>query len=141
MFNNEQLREHSLANKLYERFRLFFWGRTIDIETFRVLVPDEDGDKRFVFESIYSGDAQLNADDEHGDPPPAPERSVKYYFVDHDHPIVFVNTSNHAMAEHDTNDRLWKWEYVPWVEDAPIRLGGKTREELDRTFRPFWKIW
>jgi hypothetical protein len=38
-----------------------------------------------------------------------PGVSVKYYFMDWNHPVVFFNTSNHAMAEHDTNDRVWKW--------------------------------
>ena len=43
--------------------------------------------------------------------------------------MVFVNTSNHAMAEHDANHELWKWEYVPglmdylnrWMKDLSIQ--------------------
>ena len=141
MFNNEQLREHAIANELYERFRLWFWGRTIDIETFKILIPKDIGDNSYVFELIYSGDAQLNVDGKHGDPPIAPERRIKYYLVNNNHPVVFVNTSNHAMAEHDTNHRLWKWEYIPWVENAPIRLGSKTRKEIDKEFKPLWRFW
>jgi len=141
MFNNEQLREHYLLNKVYERFRLLAYGRTFDLETFRILIPRELDEKKYVFESIYSDDAQLNVDNKHGDPPIAPERKIKYYFVNDSRPVVFVNTSNHAMAEHDTNERLWKWEYIPGTENAPIKLGSKTREEIDREFKPFWKIW
>jgi hypothetical protein len=44
------------------------------------------------------------------------------------------------MAEHDTNHRLWKWEYVPWVKNAPIKLGDETREEIENQFRPILKI-
>lgn len=141
IFNNEQLRDHAIANEFYERFRLFFWGRTLDIETFRILVPKEINDKKFVFKLIYSDDAQLNVDDKHGDPPIAPKRRIKYFFVNQNHPVVFVNTSNHAMAEHDTNDRLWKWEYIPWAADAPIKLGNKTRKKINREFKPIWKFW
>jgi hypothetical protein len=141
MFNNEQLREHAIANELYELFRLFFWGRTIDIETFKILIPKDIGENSYVFERIYSGDAQLFVDDKHGDPPIAPERRIKYYLVNNNHPVVFVNTSNHAMAERDTNHRIWKWEYVPWVKNAPIRRGCKTRKEIDKEFKPFWKFW
>ena len=141
IFANEQLRQHAIFNKIYELYRWFAYGRTKDIETIKILVPREDDQKKFVFESIYSGDAEINVDDQHGDPPIAPERRVKYYFVNHRRPIVFVNTSNHAMAERDTNKRIWKWEYIPGIENAPIILGSKTREELDREYKPFWKIW
>ena len=67
---------------------------------------------------------EMNADSIHGDetPPPAPKHPIKYYFVNHQHPVVFINTSNHAMAEYDTNDRIWKWEYIPWLNDAPVKL-------------------
>ena len=79
----------------------------------------------------------MNADSIHGDktPPPAPEHPIKYYFADRNHPIVFVNTSNHAMAEHDANNRIWKWEYIPWLLDAPIKLGTLTRKEIEENLR------
>jgi len=141
IFENEQLREHAFLNAFYEKLRLLRYGRTFDLETINILVPRKGDEKKFVFKSIYSDDAELNVDDKHGDPPIAPERRIKYYFVDHSRPIVFVNTSNHAMAEHDTNERLWKWEYIPGVENAPIKLGSKTRKEIDRQYKPFWKIW
>lgn len=141
MFENEQLREHAFLNTIYEKFRLLRYGRTFDLETINILVSRQDDENKYVFESIYSCDAELNVDDQHGDKPIAPEHDIKYYFVNHSRPIVFVNTSNHAMAEHDTNERLWKWEYIPGIERAPILLGSKTREEIDREFKPFWKLW
>jgi hypothetical protein len=50
------------------------------------------------------------------------------------HPVIFVNTSNHALAPHDNNHDLWKWEYVPWIEKIPINLGIKTRQETEEFF-------
>jgi hypothetical protein len=47
---------------------------------------------------------------------------------------VFINTSNHAMAEHDANRTLWKWEYVPGVMDSPISLGSKRRAEIEKKY-------
>jgi hypothetical protein len=76
----------------------------------------------------------MNADSIHGDraPPPAPQHPIKYYFLAPNHPVVFINTSNHAMAQHDANDRIWKWEYVPRSTDAPIKLGSMTRKEIEQ---------
>jgi len=62
------------------------------------------------------------------------KRPISHYFMDYQHPIVFVNTSNHAMAEHDANPRLWKWEYVPGIEDCPVTLGSMTRKQIDDYF-------
>ncbi len=144
IFNNEDLRRHAyggIGNKIYEVLRYLLLGRTLDIETFKVLVREDAADNKYVFESVYSGDHQLENDSIHGDPPPAPERIIKYYFVGPNHPVVFINTSNHAMAEHDTNHRIWKWEYVPWADNAPIKLGDKTREVIEKEFKPKLKFW
>jgi hypothetical protein len=141
IFANEQLRAHAIFNKVYELYRWLAYGRIQDIETIKIILPREDDENKFVFESIYSDDEQLNVDDKHGDQPIAPERRIKYYFVNDSRPIVFVNTSNHAMAEHDTNERIWKWEYIPGIENAPIKHGCKTRDDLDREFKPFWRFW
>jgi len=46
-----------------------------------------------------------------------------------------INTSNHAMAEDDANHRLWKWEYIPWLENSAVILGENTREEVEK----WWK--
>jgi hypothetical protein len=58
-------------------------------------------------------------------------RRIKYYFNSRNYPIMFVNTSNHAVAEYDNNHQLWKWEYVPWLKKAPIIVGKMSREVLD----------
>lgn len=140
IFNNEQLRRHAYVNKIYKIVRQLLFGRILDIETFHILFRKDVTNNKFIFENIYSDDYQLEEDSIHGDPPPAPEHSIKYYFSNYNHPIVFINTSNHAMAEHDTNHRLWKWEYIPWVNNAPIKLGNKTRKEIEKGFKPIYQI-
>jgi hypothetical protein len=135
LFNNERLRQHGFLNSIYEAFRRLRYGRVMDLESFKILVGKDVASDRFVFEGIYSNDEQMNADSIHGDTAPAPERSIKYYFLDRNHPVVFVNTSNHAMAERDTNLRLWKWEYIPWVSDAPVKRGILPRKELEESLK------
>ncbi len=136
VFENERLRRYGILNSIYEVVRLVLHGRTRDIESFKIRVKKDVKDNTFTFEGIYSDSYKLNRDNIHGDkPPPIKKHEVKYFFQNRKHPIVFVNTSNHAMAEHDTNNRLWKWEYVPWQNNAPIKLGTKTREELEHDFR------
>jgi hypothetical protein len=134
LFNNERLRQHGALNSIYEFIRGLIYGRVMDLESFKILVANNLADDSFVFEGIYSGKYEMNADSIHGDkaPPPAPKHSVKYYFLDRNHPVVFINTSNHAMAQHDSNPRIWKWEYIPWLADAPIKLGSMTRKEIEQ---------
>ena len=145
LFNNESLREHKVLNPIYEWFRSLFYGRVVDIETFKIIlnhgIPVD-----FTFRAIYSGDFGIQKDTTHLENPLAFANvrlhKIKYYFSDMRHPIVFINTSNHAMAEHDTNHRLWKWEYVAWGKNSPILYGEKSRQEIDRAFKPkltFWK--
>ena len=69
-----------------------------------------NSDNYFVFEGIYSGQYGIEHDTIHLDKPPAPKRPIEYYFLDHYHPIIFINTANHAMSEHDNNHDIWKWE-------------------------------
>lgn len=137
LFNNERLRQHGILNFIYALLRRLIYGRFMDIESFKILVRNDPENNKFAFAGIYSNEEGMNADSIHGDktPPPAPEHPIKYYFVDHKHPVVFVNTSNHAMAEHDTNNKIWKWEYIPWLEDAPIKLGTKTRQEIEQSYK------
>jgi hypothetical protein len=143
LFNNERLRQHGILNSIYEPFRRLVYGRVMDLESFKILVGKDPESDRFTFEGIYSNEEAMNADSIHGDktPPPAPEHNIKYYFIDRNHPVVFVNTSNHAMAEHDANNRIWKWEYIPWIEDAPIKLGSKNRREIEQSFKSPLKFW
>ncbi len=137
LFNNERLRQHGIWNSIYEFIRRLKYGRLMDLESFKIHMGKDQDSDRFFFAGIYSNKEELNADSIHGDkiPPPAPEHRIKYYFLNRNHPVVFINTSNHAMAERDTNDRIWKWEYIPWLNDAPIKLGSKTRTEIEQSLR------
>ena len=144
IFNNEQLREHALLNSIYEWFRSLVYGRTIDVETFRIILK-EGVPEHFKFAGIYSGENDIQQDDIHGDKPDGsgnvPTYKIKYYFVNKRHTIVFINTANHAMGEHDTNHRLWKWEYVTWEKDSAVAYGEKSRNQIDRSFKPKLKFW
>ena len=174
LFNNEELRRHKYLNEIYSKIRLILYGRTQDVETFKIhltknkddksqmgltddnMMTEEDnaqsGNKEinknnkrnsnnyFIFEGIYSGEEfDIEYDTIHLDkpPPPPPNRDIEYYFLDHYHPIVFINTANHAMSEHDNNHDIWKWEYIPWVKKAPIKLGLKSRKDIELRFTPF----
>lgn len=134
VFNNEQLRKFAFADGLYRWLRKLLYGRSIDIETFRIhFVRDRQDKDYFIFQGIYSGDYGLTYDTIHLDTSPEMHR-VGYYFAGQNHPVVFINTSNHAMAGHDNNAQMWKWEYVPWVAKSPVVLGTKSRSELDKQF-------
>jgi hypothetical protein len=141
IFNNEQLRKHRFLNEVYEKMRQLLYGRTRDIETFRILTSQNKDAYGFDFTGIYSGSNTLEEDSIHGDPKGSnpPPHPIRYFTGKHDdpkfnQPVIFVNTSNHAMAEHDTNPRLWKWEYIPWQENVAVKFGNKTREEINREY-------
>ena len=34
------------------------------------------------------------------------------------------------MAEHDSNSKFWKWEYVLWLDNSPVLFGEKTELTL-----------
>jgi hypothetical protein len=138
IFENEQLRRYKYLNYIYEKYRHLCYGRVKDIETFRIHIDSQtmnDSKKYFTFEKIYSNSHDITYDTIHGNPSP-PERKVKYYFMDYYHPIVFINTSNHAMSESDNNHDLWKWEYIPFIEyrKRPFKFGTKSRQDIDREF-------
>ena len=141
VFNDEELRDNSVLDDTYRRLRAIRYNRTSDVETFKIRINRKDRSMScFIFKNIYSiiGGKRcgLNQDSIHGDPDPDNdiEHEIAYYFVDYNHPIVFINTSNHAMAEHDANRELWKWEYVPGVMDSPVSLGSKSREKIDKEY-------
>lgn len=141
LFENEQLRRHRLVNQIYEKFRLFFYGRKIDVESFKIKIKNEYNKrdrKLFEFAHIYSSDHGIDEDTIHDSPDPA-EVKVKYYFSSYNYPVLFVNTSNHAMAEHDNNHELWKWEYVPFINEAPVKFGTNSRRNIDAKFSPFFR--
>ena len=136
VFEDEKLRKHAIFDFIYRIFRFGVYRRTKDIERFYV---DMDS-KYFTFPEIYSGDYTLFDDNIHGDKEkegPAKEREIKYYYQDKNHPIVFVNTSNHALAPHDNNHDFWKWEYIPWKQNIPIKTGTKTKEKTDEGYKEF----
>jgi hypothetical protein len=169
LFNNEELRRHKHLDIIYSNIRLILYGRTRDVETFRIrllkhkeekfqdttpkdmmskenenLTEDNNNENNnrynnedhFVFENIYSGQYSIEYDTIHLDKPPAPKRPIEYYFLDHNHPVIFINTANHAMGEHDSNHDIWKWEYIPWVKKAPVKLGIKSRKDVDLQYTP-----
>jgi hypothetical protein len=137
LFDNERLRQHGVLNSIYTVLRRLCYGRVMDLESFKIFIGKESVSDRFTFAGIYSDKWDMNEDSIHGDktPPPAPLHPIKYYFEASEHPVVFVNTSNHAMAEFDNNDKIWKWEYIPWVGDAPIKFGSKSRREIEESLR------
>jgi hypothetical protein len=173
LFNNEELRQHKYLNEIYSIIRLILYGRTQDVETFKIHITKNKDDKsqkgvtddnmmneedkaqngnkeinknnkrnsnnHFIFEGIYSGEYDIEYDTIHLDKPPPPpqKRKIEYYFLDHYHPIVFINTANHAMSQHDNNHDIWKWEYIPWVKKAPIKLGLKSRKDIELRFTSF----
>jgi hypothetical protein len=67
---------------------------------------NNNSDNHFTFENIYSGQYSIEYDTIHLDKPPAPKRPIEYYFLNYYHPIIFVNTVNHAMGEHDNNHEI-----------------------------------
>jgi hypothetical protein len=138
VFENEHLRRYKFLNDIYEIYRRCYYGRVKDIETFRIHIDSQmmnDNKKHFTFEKIYSNGYDVTYDTIHGNPFP-PERKVKYYFMDYYHPIVFINTSNHAMSESDNNHDLWKWEYIPFTasKKRPFKFGTKSRKDIDKEF-------
>ena len=130
LFNDEKLSKYRILDRPYRIYRRLRHGRTKDIETFRIKVKDEWAEG-FTFENIFSGDHDINYDTIHEDKAPAPERKVEMYFNNMLHPVVFVNTANHALAPFDNNKSEWKWEYVGWYPNAPIKTGSLSRKELE----------
>ena len=134
VFNDEHLRKHGILESFYRFLRPFLYGRLTDLESFRVILEGNDA-SHFVFSGIYSGKSEITEDSIHGDREwflrKAPRRRVKYYYSNRKHPIVFMNTANHAMAEEDNNTTLWKWEFVPWEADSPIVYGKKSRKQIE----------
>ena len=134
VFNDEHLRKHGILESFYRFLRPFLYGRLTDLESVRV-ISEGNAASHFVFPGIYSGKSDIMEDSIHGDREwffrKAPRRRVKYHYSNRMHPIVFMNTANHAMAEEDNNTTLWKWEYVPWEADSPIVYGNKSRKQIE----------
>ena len=135
VFNDEHLTKFFLFDIPYRIVRFLKYGRIRDVESFKILLKDKIP-KKFTFPNIYSDEYTIEKDNAHGDPKPDsnnkyPSHKIKYYYAKENHPVVFVNTANHALAEGDFNHELWKWEYVTWEEFTPIYFGNLDRKELD----------
>ena len=136
VFNNEELRKNRILNNFYEDFRKVIYGRIKDVESFNIVLEQAEA-KKFVFEGIYSEDKTIKSDTTHGDKRSwfhfwgVPKRPIKFYYTTSRFPKVYVNTSNHAMAGHDNNRNLWKWEYVTWGDSLPIGVGTKSRKSIE----------
>jgi hypothetical protein len=134
VFNDEHLRNHKILESFYRFLRPILYGPITDLESFEVILR-ENAASHFVFPGIYSGKSAIQEDSVHGDKEwflrKAPRRRIKYYYSSRMHPIVFMNTANHAMAEEDNNQSLWKWEYVPWEPDSPIVYGDQSRKDIE----------
>ena len=130
VFNDEQLRKNWLFNTPYKLYRKIRYGRVKDIETFQIHVKNGKLES-FIFRNIHSGASNIYHDNIHGDKPPAPSRKIRRFYQNKRHPKVYINTSNHAMAEFDTNMTMWKWEYKAWEADSPVKSGWKSRKQLD----------
>jgi len=138
VFNDEYQRKHGTLESSYRFLRPLLYGRLPDLKSFRVIIEDNSA-SYFVFPGIYSGKSGITEDSVHGDREwflrKAPRRSVKYHYSNRRHPIVFINTADHAMAEEDSNETLWKWEFMPWETDSPIVYGNKSRSDIEELVR------
>ncbi len=134
VFNDEHLRKHSILESFYRFLRPYLYGRLTDLESFRV-IREGNAASYCVFPGIYSGKSNIMEDSIHGDREwflrKAPRRRVKYHYSNTMHPIVFINSANHAIAELDNNQTLWKWEFVSWKPDSPIVYGNKSRKDIE----------
>ena len=129
VYNDERLRENAWLDCIYRIFRKLRHGRTFDVESFSIIL--EDGiPAKFDFPHIYSGVNKLEKDSIHCNKCAV---IIDHYFSNNRYrPVVFINTSNHAMAEIDNNCNKWKIEYRLWEEQCPIYLGTNSRCEIER---------
>jgi hypothetical protein len=140
VFKNETLREHKVFDTLYRLIRRLIYGRIVDIETFYVHVSEGKVADYCLFPKIYSDDNTLQADDVHLDTTtPYPEHPIIKWGTLTDlspkniAPIIYVNTSNHAMATHDTNQTLQKTLYTP--TDKHLTVGFLTRKQVEKKYK------
>jgi hypothetical protein len=139
VFENEQLRKHGLLNTLYYYIRLLLYGRKTDIETFYLYGNQHDIAHLASFPNIYSGTYTFQYDTIHQDKtPPHPLYEIQSWLQIPDneqrlqHPIIYVNTSNHALATHDNNSEMAKQIFIPYNN---IKTGYKTRAQLEKKHR------
>lgn len=130
VYNDEQLRNNAIVDGIYRIVRKILHGRTFDVESFSISLDENGNASRYNFPDIYSGDNKLQQDNIHID---KHDLDIKYYFNnDISRPVLFINTSNHAMAEKDNNCDKWKIEYRLWEEQCPIYVGDNSRCEIEK---------
>lgn len=129
VYNDERLRENAWLDWTYRIFRKFRHGRTFDVESFSIVL--EDGlPTKFDFADIYSKNDKLENDSTHYNKCAI---NIDHFFSNQRRrPIIFINTSNHAMAGIDANDNKWKIEYRIWEKECPIYFGANTRCEIEQ---------
>jgi hypothetical protein len=134
----------SLLYNIVRRIRDYCRIDLTDIETFKIIL-DSNHPKFFVFEGIYSNTDWITNDSTHKDgfslfSKRAPMHEIELFFGNNNISILFVNTSNHALSEHDNNGKLWKFEFVADEEDCSILMGSVSRENLEHTFQSKYEI-
>jgi len=131
VYNDERLREHAWLDYIYRIIRKLRHGRTFDVESFSIVLDKNGYPRKFDFPDIYSGhDSKLEKDNIHCH---KCDIDIRHYFNQEiTRPILFINTSNHAMAEMDNNYNKWKIEYRLWDEQCPIYIGTNTRCEVEK---------
>ena len=129
VYNDERLRENAWLDWIYRIFRKLRHGRTFDVESF-LIVLEEGLPTKFDFPDIYSGDNKLEKDSIHCNKCAS---IIDHFFSNNRYrPVIFINTSNHAMAGKDNNINKWKIEYRLWEEQCPIYLGSNSRCEIEQ---------
>jgi hypothetical protein len=153
VFKDEELRKYKYLNGIYRLIRRLLYGRTVDIETFYVHVSGDKVDY-CLFPKIYSGDNDIYADGIHLDTKaPYPKHLIEkwatydddmlhedtFYYLS---PYIYVNTSNHAMATHDTNPALQKTLYPlngvykkQKSGNLNITVGSLTRSQVEKKYK------
>ena len=130
VYNDEQLRANKRLDWVYRIFRKIRHGQSFDVETFNIILEENEKPMQFDFPNIYSGhNNTLERDNIHCN---RCNVEIRYYFNENKLlPILFINTSNHAMAEIDNNCNKWKIEYRLWEEQCPVYIGTNTRCEIE----------
>lgn len=126
----------------YDVYRLSIYLRIEDIETFFIVINKQTGETTrlsFIglylwinldqppvyFAPIYSSSTTFfNEDGAH-------ERAkiTSFVVVDGEHPVIYINTWNHAMAEFDNNPDLSKIYIKTWAGDVPLVMGTRLNAE------------
>lgn len=154
VFKDEHLRKHKYLDRIYRLIRRILYGRTVDIETFYVHIANGNADY-CLFPKIYSGNNGIHADNIHLDTKaPYPQRSITKWAAHKEvalfyqktqsylSPYIYINTSNHAMATHDTNPNLHKTLYQPnlkkqrWQRyNSGLKINFLTRRQVEKKYK------